>query len=131
MFLLLSPKNHLRPNRKEIWVKQPVALSFPGEHRNFVKKVADILATQLGRKRVFYDDYYKAELARPNLDTYLQEIYHDKAELVVIFLCSEYEQKEWCGLEWRAVLDMLKKKKDRQDYASTSGQHRYSRLVFN
>jgi hypothetical protein len=73
--------------------------------------VADILATQLGRKRVFYDDYYKAELARPNLDTYLQEIYHDKAELVVIFLCSEYEQKEWCGLEWRAVLDMLKQKK--------------------
>jgi hypothetical protein len=28
----------------------------------------------------------------------------------VVFLCAEYEQKEWCGLEWRAVRDMLKKK---------------------
>ena len=88
-----------------------IALSFPGEHRDFVKTVADLLAKQLGYNRVFYDAYYEAELARPNLDTYLQEIYHDQAELVVVFLCAEYEQKEWCGLEWRAVRDMLKQKK--------------------
>lgn len=88
-----------------------IALSFPGEHRSFVKNVADILATQLNRERVFYDAYYEAELARPNLDTYLAEIYHNQAELVVVFLCAEYEQKEWCGLEWRAVRDLLKQKK--------------------
>lgn len=88
-----------------------IALSFPGEHRDFVKTVADRLATQLDRKRVFYDAYHKAELARPDLDTYLQEIYHGQAELVVVFLCSEYEKKQWCGLEWRAVRDLLKQKK--------------------
>jgi len=88
-----------------------IALSFPGEHRDFVKTVADILATQLDRERVFYDAYYEAELARLNLDTYLAEIYHNQAELVVVFLCAEYEQKEWCGLEWRAVRDLLKKKR--------------------
>ena len=88
-----------------------IALSFPGEHRDFVKNVADILATKLDRERVFYDAYYEAELARPNLDTYLAEIYHNQAELVVVFLCAEYEQKEWCGLEWRAVRDLLKQKK--------------------
>ena len=73
--------------------------------------MADILATQLNSERVFYDAYYEAELARPNLDTYLAEIYHNQAELVVVFLCAEYEQKEWCGLEWRAVRDLLKQKK--------------------
>jgi hypothetical protein len=60
---------------------------------------------------VFYDAYYEAELARPDMDTYLQEIYHDQAELVVVFLCAEYEKKEWCRLEWRAVRDLLKQKK--------------------
>ncbi|WP_313898014.1 TIR domain-containing protein [Nodosilinea sp. LEGE 07298] len=89
-----------------------IALSFPGEHRQFVKTVADTLAAKMGRReRVFYDAYYEAELARPNLDTYLQNIYHKQAELVVVFICTEYEQKEWCGLEWRAVRDLLKQKK--------------------
>jgi hypothetical protein len=45
------------------------------------------------------------------MDTYLQEIYHDHTELIVVFLCAEYKQKEWCGLEWRAIRDLLKKKK--------------------
>jgi hypothetical protein len=89
-----------------------VALSFPGEYREFVKQVAEALAEELGRERVFYDAYYTAELARPNFDTYLQAIYHDQADLIVVFLCAEYEKKEWCGLEWRAVRDLLKTKQD-------------------
>lgn len=88
-----------------------VAVSFPGEHRNFVKKVARGLAAKWGRERVFYDRDYEAELARPDLDTYLQEIYHDQAELVVVFLSADYERKEWCGLEWRAVRDLLKRRR--------------------
>lgn len=89
-----------------------VALSFPGEHRSFVRAVAEALAQQLTQERVFYDVWYEAELARPNLDTYLQPIYRDKAELIVIFLCAEYEKKKWCGLEWRAVRDLLSDKQD-------------------
>ena len=42
---------------------------------------------------------------------YLQNIYHHQAELVVVFLCDEYGQEEWCGLEWRAIRDLLKHKK--------------------
>ena len=85
-----------------------IALSFPGEYRDFVKAVADKLSGEVGRERVFYDAYYEAELARPNMDTYLQKLYHDQTELIVVFLCAEYEQKEWCGLEWRAVRDLLR-----------------------
>jgi hypothetical protein len=87
-----------------------VALSFPGEHRQFVVQVADVLAKNLGRDRVFYDKYYEHELARPNLDTYLQEVYHDHSDLIAVFLCAEYEKKDWCGLEWRAIRDLIKKK---------------------
>ncbi len=87
-----------------------VALSFPGEHRPFVGKVAKSVAKELGQERVFYDKFYEAELARPDLDTYLQGIYHDESDLIVMFLCADYERKEWCGLEWRAIRDLLKKK---------------------
>lgn len=87
-----------------------VALSFPGEYRKKIATIAEHLSKALGQERVFYDKYYEAELARPDLDTYIQSIYHDQSELVVVFLCAEYEKKEWCGLEWRAVRDLLKKK---------------------
>jgi hypothetical protein len=32
----------------------------------------------------------------------------------VVFLCAEYAQKEWCGLEWRAIRDIIKTKRDDQ-----------------
>ena len=87
-----------------------IALSFPGEYRDFVKTVATHLAAALGSERILYDEYYEAEFARPNLDTYLQALYHDESELIVMFLCAEYEDKEWCGLEWRAIRDLIKKR---------------------
>ena len=89
-----------------------VALSFPGEHRELVAAIADELAGSLGRDRVFYDRYYEAELARTNLDTYLQRIYHDDSDLLVVFLCADYERKEWCRLEWRAIRDLIKTRRD-------------------
>src|SRR5215475_12725949 len=89
-----------------------VALSFAGEHRNFVAGVAEHLRRNLGQNRVFYDRYYEAELARPNLDTYLMDIYREHADLIAIFLCANYAQKEWCDLEWRVVQDILKSRYD-------------------
>jgi hypothetical protein len=91
-----------------------VALSFPGEHRKFVEAVATSLTDYIHKDRIFYDKYYEAELARLNLDTYLQQIYHDDSELIVVFLCAEYESKDWCGLEWRAIRDLLKQKQTSQ-----------------
>lgn len=85
-----------------------VALSFPGEHRDFVAQVAVSLAENLGRTAVLYDAWYEAEFARPNLDTYLQAIYHDESDLIAVFLCADYARKDWCGLEWRALRDLIK-----------------------
>lgn len=30
----------------------------------------------------------------------------------MVFLCAEYEKKEWCGVEWRVVRDLVKKKQE-------------------
>jgi hypothetical protein len=89
-----------------------VALSFPGEHRSRVEKIAEALAAHLGRDKVLYDKWYAAEFARPNLDIYLPKLYHDESDLIAVFLCQEYNEKEWCGLEWRACRDLLKRKQD-------------------
>ncbi len=89
-----------------------VALSFPGDKRDFVSEVATILCKTLGRERVFYDEYFKAELARVNLDVYLQKIYNEEAELIVVFLCDEYEKKKWCTLEWRAMRVLIFNKRE-------------------
>lgn len=89
-----------------------VALSFPGERRTYVSKVADILRASLGKDQVFYDYDYQSQLAIPNLDTMLQNIYRNNSDLVVVFLSKEYTEKEWCGLEWRAVRDIIKFRDD-------------------
>lgn len=95
-------------------VKFKVALSFPGEKRQFVSKVASSLRRALGKDKVFYDFDYQSQLAVPNLDLILQRVYRDNSELIVVFLSAEYAQKEWCGLEWRAVRDIIKSKADNQ-----------------
>lgn len=84
-----------------------VALSFPGEHRQYVERVADELILRLNEESVFYDRYYQAELAVMDLDVYLQKIYTTQSELVVVFLCAEYESKKWCGIEWRAISELI------------------------
>lgn len=88
-----------------------IALSFAGEQRPFVKDLAGKLSASLGKERVLYDHYYEAEFARPDLDTYLQRLYHEDSELVAVFICENYDKKEWCGLEWRVVRDLIKKRK--------------------
>lgn len=93
-------------------IKFKAALSFPGEHRGFVSKIADILREEFGKDKVFYDYDYQSQLAIPNLDTLLQKVYLDNSDLIVVFLSKEYAEKEWCGLEWRAIREFIKSKGD-------------------
>jgi len=92
-----------------------VALSFPGEHRDKVRKVAKELIAAFGEARVFFDENYKSELSIPNLDILLQGIYADEADLIVVFTCAEYGTKPWCGIEWRAIRDLMKSKKRKDE----------------
>lgn len=89
-----------------------VAVSFPGEKRRYVSRVVDVLRKELEPDSVFYDFDYQAQIARPNADLLLQHIYQKQSDLIVIFLSKEYSQKDWCGLEWRVIRDLIKTKKD-------------------
>lgn len=88
-----------------------VALSFPGGVRLYVDEVAKELEGLLGPDSYFYDENYKAQLARPDLDTFLQGIYK-RAKLNVVFLSGEYQQKEWCGIEFRVIKEILKSREN-------------------
>ncbi|MDH5572063.1 MAG: TIR domain-containing protein [Gammaproteobacteria bacterium] len=89
-----------------------VAVSFPGEKREFVSEVVELVKTELGQDSVFYDIDYQSQLARPNLDILLQKVYRDNSDIIVVFLCEEYDEKEWCGIEWRAIRDIIKSRSD-------------------
>ncbi|MES2726102.1 MAG: TIR domain-containing protein [Bacteroidota bacterium] len=84
-----------------------VSLSFPGDVRDYVESVAKHLEQQIGLNSCFYDNNYKAQLARPSLDTLLQNIYKDRSKLVVVFIGHEYQKKNWCGVEFRAIRDII------------------------
>lgn len=104
-----------------------VAFSFAGEKRDYVAQVAAILAKQFGEPAVLYDKYHEAEFARARLGRYLPKLYHEQSDLVVVVICTDYPKKEWCGLEWDAIFDLLKKRREDEvmlanfDYASVDG----------
>src|SRR4029078_498865 len=90
-----------------------VAFSFAGEQNDFVERVWKALRLygRLPRRRIFYHQVFEGELSRPNLYVYLQDIYANQTELLVVFLSAEYASKEWTGLEWRVVRELIKQKK--------------------
>jgi hypothetical protein len=83
-----------------------VALSFPGEVRPLVEKIAQQLERLLGPNTYFYDNNYVSQLAQPSLDIILQGIY-SRAKLDVVFLSADYQKKDWCGVEFRAVREVI------------------------
>lgn len=104
-----------------------IAFSFAGEKRDFVAQVAAVLAKRFGEPAILYDKYHEAEFARRNLGIYLPELYHNESDLVVVVVCPDYDVKQWTGLEWTAIHDLLSKRKDdevmlcRFDHAKVKG----------
>ncbi|UJR11657.1 hypothetical protein I4U23_015838 [Adineta vaga] len=85
--------------------------NFERDIRDRVSEIAEKLCKEInqdGKQRVFYDKYYKAKLARPNLDLYLHNIYRYQSRLTVVFMCEDYLGKEWCGLEARSIRSLRK-----------------------
>jgi tetratricopeptide (TPR) repeat protein len=87
-----------------------IAFSFAGEKRDFVAQVAGILAKRFGKDAILYDKYHEAEFSRSDLGFYLPDLYEKEADLVVAVFCPDYENKEWCGLEWNAIFGLLKRR---------------------
>jgi hypothetical protein len=84
-----------------------VAFSFPGEVRSLVEQIALELERRMGPNSYFYDNNHVSQLARPSLDTLLQDIYRNRTKLVVVFLGGDYHKKDWCGIEFRAIKEII------------------------
>jgi len=84
-----------------------IALSFPGEWRQYVEQVANALLPAFGKARVFYDAWHEGLIIGYASNRKLQNIYANDSDLIVPFFCQDYLKKEWCGVELRAIEELL------------------------
>ena len=78
-----------------------VALSFAGEDREYIEKVANYLKGK-GIK-FFYDKYEKTKLWGKDLYVHLDEVYQKKAKYCVMFLSCYYAEKLWTNHERKSA----------------------------
>jgi hypothetical protein len=79
-----------------------VALTFAGEDRPFVEKVAEILKGY--QVKVFYDKDEQVNLWGKDLGDTLDEVYRLRSRYVVMFISDYYAQKMWTSHERKSAL---------------------------
>lgn len=79
-----------------------VALSFAGEQRVYVERVADALQSR--GIAVFYDDFEKVPLWGKDLVEEFHDVFANRADHVVMFISQEYVEKVWPSHERRSSL---------------------------
>lgn len=89
-----------------------VALSFAGEEREYVKKVAECLKTN--RIKVFYDEEEEEQVKMwgKDLTEYLSKIYGKRSHYCVMFISKNYAEKVWTKHEKRSALERAIKEKE-------------------
>ena len=78
-----------------------VGLSFAGEQREYVNKVAKELKSH--GIRVFFDDFEKVKLWGTDLYEHLDEIYQNRCRYCVVFVSKQYVQKAWTNHERKSA----------------------------
>jgi hypothetical protein len=78
-----------------------VCLSFAGEDRDYVEKVAEQLRSR--GVRVFYDKYERVELWGKDLYAHLDDVYRRAARYCVLFISQAYASKLWTNHERRSA----------------------------
>lgn len=73
--------------------KYDIVLSFAGEDRKYVEKVA--LFLKFLNVRVFYDNWERHRLIGENLYEYLADLYQNKAKFCAMFISKNYVKKAW------------------------------------
>ena len=84
---------------KKMEYKFDIALSFAGEDREYVDKIANELKNK--GLRIFYDKFETSNLWGKDLYQYLSHIYKDNARYCVIFISNFYKNKAWTRHELR------------------------------
>ena len=78
-----------------------IGLSFAGEQREFVDKVAKELSAK--GVKVFYDTYEQSDLWGKDLYQHLNDIYRNKCKFCIVFLSKQYAEKLWTRHELEAA----------------------------
>ncbi len=78
-----------------------VCLSFAGEQREYVQKVAAALRER--GIRVFYDDFEQVSLWGKDLYEHLDWVYRKAARYCVLFVSADYARKVWTSHERRSA----------------------------
>lgn len=78
-----------------------IGLSFAGEDRDFVEKVA--LELDQNGIRVFYDNFENDDLWGKDLYQHLNNIYKNECEYCIIFISSSYAKKRWTSHELKSA----------------------------
>lgn len=81
--------------------KYDIALSFAGEDRLYVDKIANCLLAK-GIK-VFYDSFEEVDLWGQDLYVYLDDLYRKEARYCIMFLSTHYSKKLWTNHERRSA----------------------------
>jgi hypothetical protein len=79
-----------------------VVLSFAGEDREYVEKVAEYLKNN--NVKVFYDKYEEVTLWGKDLTEHLDKVYRGSARYCVMFVSKNYANKVWTSHERRSAL---------------------------
>ena len=80
-----------------------VAFSFAGEQRDLVRSIAEEVEKRFGPGKVFLDEWYEHYIAGDSADLTLQDIYHNRSELVVFCISKPYGNKPWTRVEFEAI----------------------------
>ncbi len=82
-------------------LKYDIGLSFAGEDREYVEKVAEKLK-DLGVS-VFYDNYEQVNLWGKDLYHHLNDVYKNKCQYCIIFISEHYAKKLWTKHELKSA----------------------------
>jgi hypothetical protein len=91
--------------------KYQVALSFAGEDRFYVEKVAELLKEQ--GISVFYDKFEQVDLWGKDLGIHFDTIYRRHSQYFIPFISTYYKEKIWTNYEVRnAIARAIESKED-------------------
>ena len=82
--------------------KYDVTLSFAGEDRLYVERVANVLKEN--QIKVFYDKFEEVDLWGKDLGVHFDYVYRKGAKYCVIFISENYKKKIWTNHEIRTAI---------------------------
>lgn len=77
---------------------------------NFISTILARLLLDIKRIEGNYNTTKSTSNERPSAQTLLQDIYGKRSTLVVVFLSEDYQRKEWCGIEFPAIGEIIMKR---------------------